>query len=168
MHCCLTLHQQLLLPFASCLPQQVAVLPLVATVLHILQLILPSASASCCISFLSTPASCHVVSQQPATLQPPPSIASPANGWLLHLPPAPLFTTSFVFSPTVVYCVIINAANAMLPVVLWQLLKLGIACWNQPPSQEMMAYNQSFIVAWSRGPPFDLAMSNIRQIDGNI
>jgi hypothetical protein len=55
---------------------------------HIRQLALPSASASCRVLFSSTPASCCAVSRQPATLRPPP-IASHANGWLLHLPPAP-------------------------------------------------------------------------------
>jgi hypothetical protein len=55
---------------------------------HIRQLALPSTSTSCCVSFLSAPASCCVVSRQPATLRPPP-IASHAHGWLLCLPPAP-------------------------------------------------------------------------------
>jgi hypothetical protein len=77
------------LPFASRLPRQVAALPLVAPLPHIRQLALPSASASCRVSFLSAPASCCVFSHQPATLRPPPSIASPTHGWLLRLPPAP-------------------------------------------------------------------------------
>ncbi len=66
--CRLTLHQQLHLLFASCLPQLVAALPLVAPPPHIHQLALPSAFASCCDSLLSTPASCCVVSRQPAAL----------------------------------------------------------------------------------------------------
>jgi hypothetical protein len=78
----LMLPQRLHFPFASCSPQLVAVLPLVAPLPHIRQLALPSTSASCCILFSSAPASCCVVSHQPA-------IASPAHGWLLRLPPAP-------------------------------------------------------------------------------
>jgi hypothetical protein len=57
---------------------------------HICQLALPSTSTSCHILFLSVPASCCVVSHQPATLQLPYSIASPTHGWLLCLLPAPL------------------------------------------------------------------------------
>jgi hypothetical protein len=86
---CLTLPRRLHLPFASRLPRLVAVLPLVAPPPHIRQLALPSAIASCRVLFLSAPASCCVVSHQPATLQPSLSIASSAHGWLLHLPPAP-------------------------------------------------------------------------------
>ncbi len=66
--CCLTLHQKLHLLFASCLHQLVAALPLVAPPPHIHQLALPSAFASCCVSLLSAPASCCVVSHQPAAL----------------------------------------------------------------------------------------------------
>jgi hypothetical protein len=64
-------------------------LPLVAPLPQICQLALPSASASCYILFLSALASCCVFSCQPATLQPPSSIASPTHGWLLRLLPAP-------------------------------------------------------------------------------
>jgi hypothetical protein len=85
----LTLRQQLHLPFASRLPRLVAALPFLAPPPHICQLTLPSNSASCHVLFSSAPASCCVVSLQPATLQPPPSMASPAHGWLLRLPPAP-------------------------------------------------------------------------------
>jgi hypothetical protein len=60
------------------------------------QLALPS--ASCCISFLSSLASCCVLSRQPTTLQPPPSIASPNHGWLLHLPPALLSLITVAWS----------------------------------------------------------------------
>jgi hypothetical protein len=49
--CCLTLCGQLHIPFASCLPQLVAVLPLVALPPHIHQLVLPSASTSCRVLF---------------------------------------------------------------------------------------------------------------------
>jgi hypothetical protein len=54
---------------------------------HIRQLALPSAFASFCVSFLSAPAICCVVSHRPTTLRPPP-IASHTHGWLLRLPPA--------------------------------------------------------------------------------
>jgi hypothetical protein len=68
-------------------------LPLIAPSPHIRQLALRLRLRLClqlfCVSFSSAPASCCVVSHQPATLQQPPSIASPAHGWLLHLPPAP-------------------------------------------------------------------------------
>jgi hypothetical protein len=56
---------------------------------RIRQLALPSASVSCCVLFLSAPASFCVVSRQPVTLRLPPSIASPAHGWFLRLPPPP-------------------------------------------------------------------------------
>ncbi len=59
----------------------------------------PSASASCCVLFSSSLASCHVVSHQPVPLQPPPSITSPVDGWLLCLPPAPLSATHFCLLP---------------------------------------------------------------------
>jgi hypothetical protein len=71
-------------------------LPLVTLLPHVHQLTLPSAPASCCILFSSTPASC-VVFHQPVTLRPPPFITSPrvshpagcyiaslSSGWLLH------------------------------------------------------------------------------------
>jgi hypothetical protein len=83
---CLTSRRQLHLPFTSSSPRLVATLPLVTPPPHICQLALPSASTSCHISFSLAPASCRGVSSQPATLQPPPSIASPANGWLLRFP----------------------------------------------------------------------------------
>jgi hypothetical protein len=88
---------------------------------------------------------------------------------LLRLLPDPSSAAAFVFSPTVVRCAIINATNATLPGVPWRLLNFCSACWNQSlATQEMIACDQSFIPAWSRGPPFDLAMSNIWKINGNI
>ncbi len=74
--------------FTSCSLRLVVELSLVAPLPHICQLALPSSSTSCCVLFLSAFASCCVVAHQPATLQPPPSITSPAHGWLLCLPPA--------------------------------------------------------------------------------
>jgi hypothetical protein len=91
----LLMRRQLQLLFPSCFPQLVAALPLVASPPHIRQLALYSTSTSCHILFLSAPASCCVVSHQPATLQLPPFITSPADGWLLHLPLAPLSATRF-------------------------------------------------------------------------
>ena len=38
-----------------------------------------------CLLFLSAPASCGIASHQPAVPQPPPTFASPVNGWLLCL-----------------------------------------------------------------------------------
>jgi hypothetical protein len=87
----LTLPWQLHLLFTSPLPQLAAALPLVAPPPHIRQLALSFTSACCHVLVLSAPATiCCVVSHQPTTLQPPPSIASPAHGWLLPLIPAPL------------------------------------------------------------------------------
>jgi hypothetical protein len=57
---------------------------------------------------------------------------------------------------------IINAANAMLPGVLWRLLKFGGTCWNQlPTTQGMMAYNLSILTTWLVGPLVDPSVSNI-------
>ncbi len=97
----LTSRRQLHLLYASRFPRLVVALPRVAPLLHIHQLALSSAFASCCILFSFAPASCHVVSHQPATLRPPPYIPSPADGWLLHLLPAPLSATRFCLLP---YC----------------------------------------------------------------
>ncbi len=103
--CCLLTHHHLTsrrhlhLPFAFYSPQLVATLSLVVSLPHIRQLALPSASASCCILFSSTPVCCCVVSHQPVTLQLPPSIASPTNGWFLRLLPALSSATCFHLLP---------------------------------------------------------------------
>jgi hypothetical protein len=95
--------QRLHLPFTNHLPQLVAALPLVAPPPHIRHFALPS-PASCHVSFLFAPASCCVVSCQPVTLRPPPSIASPAHGWLLHLPSALLSLITVLWPLLTLHC----------------------------------------------------------------
>ncbi len=59
--------------------------------------------------------------------------------------------------------------NVMLPGVLWWLLKFGSACWSQSLAmQGMTAYNLVLLAVWLGGLPFQLAMSNVWWIGGNI
>jgi hypothetical protein len=143
-------------------PRLVAALPLVAPQPHIHQLVLPFTSTycrscSCCPGRLSycLPSACNSATTTYSPLPLPLMVGCCIFHRHSCLPPA------FVFSPTVMHCAIINAANVMLLGVLCWLLKFGGNCWNQPPTtQGMIAYNLSILTAWLVGPPFDLAMSN--------
>jgi hypothetical protein len=58
----------------------------------------------CCVSLLSFPASCCIVSCQPATLRLLSCIASPAHSWLLRLLPAPLSLIAVAWPLLTLHC----------------------------------------------------------------